>query len=268
MPSQSFYDAKENIRCDCPQCLCPASGKFQYSFCYVDEVRKCIYYDVPKAASTTIRKKLGIGKLPHYTSLTDPELPYENYFQFSIVRNPWDRMLSNWKMFTTRPNRMKQLRSMTELNLSQFSQFVEFAVRTPNHHWQPQSLFVPENIDYVGRLEKFEEALKFISNNVPNFDPLNIAHNASKLKPQGSENGLKSAKTVHRRSLIPRKFFLKLSSAYTSMTKNNIGQQTNSKIDKITDLRNGTYQSSYSTKDVKIVSDFYSEDIERFGYEF
>ena len=51
-----FKYAKANIPCECPACKCPAGSFNRYSFAYIDETQKIIYFDVPKAASTTIRR--------------------------------------------------------------------------------------------------------------------------------------------------------------------------------------------------------------------
>ncbi|MCP4406708.1 MAG: sulfotransferase family protein, partial [Gammaproteobacteria bacterium] len=78
------------------------------------------------------------------------------YYKFSFVRNPWDRMVSNWKMFTTQPFRMKQLRAVTSRDLRNFKDFVNFARHVKNHHWQPQKMFLPNKLDFLGRIEEFE----------------------------------------------------------------------------------------------------------------
>ena len=188
----SYLYAKENIKCATPLCGCPAREAKKYSFRYVDEVRKCIYYDVPKSASSTIRKKLDVGSVPHLTSLSNPRLELQSYFKFSIVRNPWDRMFSNWKMFTTQPGRIRQLQSMTSQNLNEFSSFVRFAVENPNHHWQPQADFVPAELDYLGKMEEMEQALICLSENINNFD-------ASNIKLNKSEPGVNDKQGIHYR---------------------------------------------------------------------
>jgi len=147
--------AHENVKCQCPLCNCPNRNMMFYSFVYVDEEKGLIYYDIPKCASKTIRSELFNND--HDLSLTDPKNPLDRYVKFSFVRNPWDRMVSNWKMFTTVPWRIEQLRSMTTEDVSRFEEFVHFANRVRNHHWQPQSLFLPDELDFLGHLETFDE---------------------------------------------------------------------------------------------------------------
>ncbi len=147
--------AQENILCECSKCACPASSSQRYSFVFIDESSKLIYYDVPKAASTTIRNLLFGNK--RSSSLRNPKEELNSYLKFTFVRNPWDRMVSNWKMFTTQPFRIDQLKAMTNMDLSNFEDFVDFAIDNANHHWQPQVLFTHEKLDFIGKMESFDD---------------------------------------------------------------------------------------------------------------
>lgn len=147
--------ARDRVPCACPLCRCPARDGDWYSFVYVREDIDAVYFDVPKCASTTIRFEL-FGNDNDF-SLRNPERSLDEYLTFTFVRNPWDRLVSTWQMFTTDPRRVRQLRSMTEDDLSCFEDFVRFAREVPNHHWQPQTLFLPERLDIVGRLERFDD---------------------------------------------------------------------------------------------------------------
>lgn len=183
-----FDYAKKFIPCSFPECSCPAAGNMNYSFQYVGEARKFIYYDVPKAASTTIRRKIGVRKPPHPTSLIDPRKPRSEYFKFSVVRNPWSRLVSNWTMFTNAPGRIQQIKSVTDRDLSKFEEFVDFAFQTPNHHWQPQTLFVPSDLNFIGRMESLDEALSVIGASIKKFDTTNVALNYSKKGRSSSDS--------------------------------------------------------------------------------
>jgi hypothetical protein len=176
--SRYFNMARESIPCHCPSCRCPAI-ECQYSFVYICERRRFIYYDIPKNASSTLRSKL-FGDpypLPHLESLRDPRDEISRYFKFAIVRNPWSRMISNWRMFTSKPYRINQLKSMTSNDLSSFDSFCHFAVLHPNHHWQPQTLFLPDPLDFVGRIENMKEAFAGIASRVDGFDPIDLKVN-------------------------------------------------------------------------------------------
>lgn len=156
--------AQDNIQCDCPLCRCPSRNTMRYSFVYICEKRNLIYYDVPKCASSTIRKVLFNNG--HQLSLQNPQKDLQKYFKFSFVRNPWNRIVSNWKMFTTQSFRIEQLKSMTSQDVSKFEDFVYFADSMKNHHWQPQILYLPDQLDFVGKLESFNEDFSNLCNTI------------------------------------------------------------------------------------------------------
>lgn len=169
--------AQENILCECPLCFCPSRDKKKYSFVYVCEKRKIMYFDTPKCASTTIRN--AFFNKSNVQSLIDPKDKTENYFKFTFVRNPWDRIVSNWKMFTTHPFRIKQLKSMTNKNISKFEDFLRFSIKKKNHHWQPQVLFIPEKMDFIGKLENFNVDFSRLYSKLNNKSANNVTKNNS-----------------------------------------------------------------------------------------
>ena len=158
-----YYDyAKNNIKCDTPLCACPGANKYKVSFVFICEKRKFIYYDIPKCASTTLRFLLFNNKKSY--SMKNPKNDLDSYFKFAFVRNPWDRMVSNWKMFTSKKYFKRYIKSMTNIDLTSFEDFVKFSLENDNHHWQPQVSYLPDKPDYIGRFETFEKDLKYICN--------------------------------------------------------------------------------------------------------
>lgn len=179
--ASDYYNyGRENILCECPKCKCPAAGGRRYSFVYIDESRRLMYFDVPKAASTTIRNAFFQNRSS--ASMRNPKRGLDEYTKFTFVRNPWDRMVSNWKMFTSQPARIGQLRSMTNKDLKKFDDFVYFAITMSNHHWQPQSMFTPEKLDFIGKLETFDDDMNNLRELVGEA-PLNLKkHNTTHRK--------------------------------------------------------------------------------------
>lgn len=177
----AFDYAKRNIPCACRLCACPFSGGTKYSFRHIREDLGAIYYDVPKTGSSTIRAKLGISGVDIPSSLLDPEREKKDYFGFAMVRNPYSRMVSNWRMFTTQGFRVQQLRAMTNRDLSGFAEFAKYACLVPNHHWIPQSFFVPHEseIDLIGKLENMNDVLQQLSAHIEGFNPENLVVNAT-----------------------------------------------------------------------------------------
>ena len=156
--------ARDRIRCESLFCECPAaSDAGRYSFTYVRDDLNLVYFDVPKAASSYLRKEFFADDNAY--SMRNPTRPGDDYFSFSVVRNPWDRMVSNFVFFCRsehRHLRRKQFASLHEGPVADFREFVEIASRRHNHHWQPQDLYVPESVDFVGKMEDLEAAVERI----------------------------------------------------------------------------------------------------------
>ncbi len=161
MPKYFRY-AVDNIPCDCDLCKCPAvrrkNGK--YSFVYINEELKVIYFNVPKAASSTVRRCL--FNCDNDFSMVDPKKDVSDYFSFTIVRNPWDRMVSLWKMFTTVGFRIEQMRSMYDNKIKDFRHFLQITSKINNHHWQPQILFLPEKCTFIGKTENLQNDMDIV----------------------------------------------------------------------------------------------------------
>ena len=60
---------------------------------------KCVLIHIPKNAGTSIRRGFFDGE---YEGPVQGSIPEEwmQYFRFAFVRNPYDRLISAWKMFT------------------------------------------------------------------------------------------------------------------------------------------------------------------------
>lgn len=148
------------IKCSCKKCGCPEalaiSGKQPwFTFTYINEDLKIIYFDVPKAASTSIRKSLFNNN--NNLSLTEPVYPLEEYLKFTFVRNPYNRIVSNYTMFTQNKFRIDQIKQFHPNPQSMsFDDFVELIEIHDNHHWRPQVDFLDGyDIDFIGRVENF-----------------------------------------------------------------------------------------------------------------
>jgi hypothetical protein len=151
-----FKYAKENIPCDFERCKCPASkgDKKFYSFVYSKD--RFIYYSIPKCASTTIIKSFFDS--PNF-SMIDPKSDID-YFRFTFIRNPFSRLVSNYSMFTQQKKRVRQIGRTFE----NFEEFVLFIRDNNNHHWQPMNLFLPDTLDFVGKVENFEKDFNILCN--------------------------------------------------------------------------------------------------------
>lgn len=148
---------------------------------------KCIFVEVPKTGSTSIRALLGIPPKPHlniwqtkyeletYWTHYDGRfnraaaaayllLPahlrrrrgeeiFQNYFKFGFVRNPWDRVVSLYE-------RREGLQLRERLNFEAFVEWVDFSSSTCIHpvpHRNQLDWFVDPHgnvlADFIGRFE-------------------------------------------------------------------------------------------------------------------
>ncbi len=105
------------------------------------------------------------------------ETLFKNYFKFSFVRNPWDRVLSAY-IFLKKGGYSKKDKNWSEQHLSEYNQFEDFVKYWLNDkniytqiHFVPQYLFVcnqnliPE-IDFIGHFENLEQDFIFVQNKI------------------------------------------------------------------------------------------------------
>ncbi len=149
---------------------------------------KSIYFPVPKAASSSIKKYiseiLGIkglkkfrGKFPEYHHLRNYPFvkrknlskKYKNYFKFTFVRNPHARVVScyeHWIKKATNPNisLYKEFRK----NMS-FEEFVKALSKIPDNasdgHFRSQHTFITDKkgnllVDFIGKVEHINRDFK------------------------------------------------------------------------------------------------------------
>jgi len=106
---------------------------------------RCIFVHIPKTAGKSINRLFGMEWQKHkdilcYAKELRPEV-LANYFKFAIVRNPWDRMLSDY-IFQKRKNSPanEKLFAVDECGQTRrFREWVEVAFSDPFHyeprHW-------------------------------------------------------------------------------------------------------------------------------------
>jgi chondroitin 4-sulfotransferase 11 len=157
--------------------------------------KRFIFFFIPKVASTTIKKALVralfdkiINARVHcfwFNEVIDVKKgEYPDYFKFTFVRNPWDRILScysdtilhedvtNYKykngVFRRYVRKYKNLfyRGMP------FEEFVRVISRIPDEradrHFRSQHSFITDEndnilVDFIGRFEKLSKDLAFLS---------------------------------------------------------------------------------------------------------
>ncbi|HNQ03393.1 MAG TPA: sulfotransferase family 2 domain-containing protein [Thiobacillaceae bacterium] len=142
-----------------------------YSLKPFDEHR-CIFVHIPKAAGVSVSKKLfgclggGHAPIDDFAHVFSPA-EFADYFKFTFVRNPWDRLLSAY-MFLSNGGFNGDDEEWARDNLASYGNFTDFVrgwVNTKNiwtkQHFYPQSYFLKTEgrlaVDFVGRFENINE---------------------------------------------------------------------------------------------------------------
>lgn len=164
----------------------------------ISHAHRCLFIHIPKTAGTSIERALGMrgrnkkenrrllygriesndlkrhpllsGYLQHIT-MADihalyPERPFADYFSFSIVRNPWDRLVSTYSKKDGHLLRAARARGI-ELEGLSFEEYVQAVGGLRHPHLQPQHEYLLDEhdklaVDFVGRFESLAEAFREI----------------------------------------------------------------------------------------------------------
>ena len=155
----------KNIKCNTPACKCSIMPEQDvwHRFFYRSVSKKIIWCDIPKCASTSIRGALKLSPATH-TAKNDNAIKenLDDYFKFAFVRNPFDRIVSNWKMWTNQPFRLRQMGSYKKpfikgLRNFNFREFLSLTEQIDNHHWNQQYDFIRVPLDFIGRFENIQQ---------------------------------------------------------------------------------------------------------------
>ena len=106
----------------------------------------------------------GTQHLAYTKLLLEVSRDISNYFSFAFVRNPWDRMVSEYFW------RRRYSKRLHRRNLNQFVRRIH-KYRWCTEHFQPQSEFVcdkDENcrVDFIGRFENLQEDFNIVCDKV------------------------------------------------------------------------------------------------------
>ncbi|HCX29893.1 MAG TPA: hypothetical protein DHU55_09025 [Blastocatellia bacterium] len=158
---------------------------------------KCIFVEVPKTGSTSVRAILGKPLRPHLNLWENKRLmesywtqrggrknrileclyltlpkqrrieigqrQFATYFKFGFVRNPWDRVVSLYER-----TEAEQMRN--EMTFDQFVDWIQYSSSTCVHsspHRYQLDWFVDSNgkvlADFIGKFERLEEDWAFVA---------------------------------------------------------------------------------------------------------
>ena len=136
---------------------------------------KCIFVEIPKTGSTSIRSIIGEPKAPHLTILQlqnqVTKQQFEEYFKFAFVRNPWDRELSLYKYITRKKNSWHPYHKRF-CQFGNFSAFLKGMKQFPKDNSTrvrkaTQLDFLTGSkgeviVDFIGRFENLQEDFNFV----------------------------------------------------------------------------------------------------------
>ena len=163
----------------------------------ISHKHKCIFVQVPKTGSTSIRVLLGKPIRPHLNlweikTLMESYWPvrggrtnriiesfylmlprerrleigrqqFESYFKFGFVRNPWDRVVSLYE-------RREATELRAQMTFDQFVDWIQYSSSTCIHsspHRYQLDWFVDPNgkvlADFIGRFERLEQDWAFVA---------------------------------------------------------------------------------------------------------
>lgn len=132
--------------------------------------QKAIFVHIPKTAGISLVKTIygdniergGHRKFTHISKLMPGSM--NDFFTFTIVRNPWDRLYSAYK-FMMNGGINQHDENAFKLHLSSINSFEEFVMNWLSEdnlkhiiHFYPQSWFLKNNsgnieLDFIGRFE-------------------------------------------------------------------------------------------------------------------
>jgi hypothetical protein len=155
----------------------------------ISQKYRCIFIEVPKTGSTSIRAVLGHPQKPHLDILQtkrelecmlqlsylydrpddvwDPikpkrtaELMFEQFFKFGFVRNPWDRTVSLYE-------RKEGIQLSGKMTFEEFVEWINYSSDTcihPTRHKNQLDWFTDHDgrvlVDFIGRFERLQDDWK------------------------------------------------------------------------------------------------------------
>ena len=153
----------------------------------ISHEHRFIFVHIPKNAGNSFNRAFGIHWADHkdirrYSQEMEPAA-FETFFKFAVVRNPWDRILSDYN-FQKKKRRSAENRLFlfTESGaMRSFSDWVQTAFADPFHYdgrhwggevsahihrWSPQVDWIQINgeiaVDFIARHESLEEDFRLI----------------------------------------------------------------------------------------------------------
>ncbi len=152
-----------------------------YSLAPFDYYR-CIFIHIPKTAGISVTHALfgnsaGVHKsVKNYQDIF-PSRTFNQYFKFSFVRNPWDRLFSAFN-FLKRGGLHNKDAEWAEIHIDKFDTFEQFVHQWVTQenifkgiHFYPQNWFLTDKndhipVDFIGKFESLDQDFRFICHKI------------------------------------------------------------------------------------------------------
>lgn len=112
---------------------------------------------------------------PFFGRMEEINKLFPHYFTFSFVRSPYNRVISNYLMFTQQEFRKRILKELIGEYINfedlSFESFLEIISKYKNHHWEEQCKYLPISnkiieVEHLGLIENLENDLNDISTKI------------------------------------------------------------------------------------------------------
>lgn len=156
----------------------------------INNKQKFVWFRVAKVASTTVKRvfmkhdiAMPIKSLEFKFNPSD----YQNYFKFAFVRNPWSRVVSCYaqKVENKNPDWAFYYSECFDKGFEYFVDFIDRKNLTKaDRHIRLQTSLIPvTEVDFIGRLENFDEDFLYVLKklgvkdaHIPQKNPSNHLH--------------------------------------------------------------------------------------------
>lgn len=173
---------------------------------------RCIFVEVPKTGSTSIRGIIGHPPKPHLNIYqiyqTTDEMTFLSYFKFGFVRNPWDRAVSLYE-------RREGIELRNKMTFPEFIEWMKFAsctcVHPVPHRYQLDWFVSPGGdvmVDFIGRFESLDQDWLQIQQKLKIDVPLpKLNFNGNRLRDYREYYNKQLVSTVRERFAVDVEYF-------------------------------------------------------------
>lgn len=158
--------------------------------------KRAIFVHIPKCAGISVNESIfgclagGHTTLDQYVDIFEPH-SFKEYFKFSFVRNPWDRVASAYA-FLKQGGLNAWDKEFYQREISHYTSFTDFVLSWVNernilkyHHFKPQYLYLFDRyfkatVDYVGHVETIDDDYANIADAVGVKNPLRKTNSSNK----------------------------------------------------------------------------------------